>query len=68
MNLIAQIVVNANFVPLSYEFVGGMRTDEAGPAMPMEECLKLLPQDSMEAETANDQRQLRQWGSGQLTR
>ena len=41
---------------------------EAGPAMPLEECLKLLPQDSMEAETANDQRQLRQWGSGQLAR
>jgi hypothetical protein len=42
--------------------------DEASPALPMEECLKLLPQDSMEAETANDQRQLRQWGSGQLAR
>src|SRR5438067_5426619 len=32
MNLIAQVVVNANFVPLSYEFVGGMRTNETGPA------------------------------------
>lgn len=42
--------------------------DEASPAMPLEECLKLLPQDSVEAETANDQRQLRQWGSGQLGR
>jgi hypothetical protein len=32
MNLIAQVVVNANFVPLFHEFVGGMRTDESGAA------------------------------------
>jgi hypothetical protein len=32
------------------------------------ECLKQLPQDTMEAEAANDQRQLEQWGSEKLNR
>jgi len=32
------------------------------------ECLQQLPQDSMDAEIGNDERQLRQWGSGQLGR
>ena len=32
------------------------------------ECLKQLPQDSMEAEMGHDARQLRQWGSSQLGR
>ena len=32
------------------------------------ECLKQLPQDSMDAEIGNDERQWRQWGSGQLGR
>jgi TonB family protein len=32
------------------------------------ECLKQLPQDTMKAETANDQRQLEQWGSEKLNR
>ena len=31
-------------------------------------CLKQLPQDSMEAEAAHNQRQLEQWGSDRLTR
>lgn len=34
----------------------------------LEECLKQLPQDSIEAESANDQRQLDRWGSGKLAR
>jgi hypothetical protein len=29
----------------------------------MEECLKQLPQDTIEAESANDQRLPDQWGS-----
>jgi hypothetical protein len=32
------------------------------------ECEKQLPQDSMDAEIGNDERQLRQWGSGRLGR
>lgn len=32
------------------------------------ECLKQLPQDSIEAEAAHNQRQLEQWGSDRLTR
>lgn len=34
----------------------------------LEECLKQLPQDSFEGETAHDQRQFKQWGSSQLAR
>ena len=34
----------------------------------LEECLKQLPQDSIEAETASDRRQLEQWGSSKLGR
>lgn len=34
----------------------------------LEECLKQLPQDSIEAESADDQRQLEQWGSSRLGR
>jgi len=34
----------------------------------MEECLKQLPQDSVEAEAAHDQRQLDQWDSPRLGR
>jgi len=30
------------------------------------ECLKQLPQDSIEGVTAHDQRQLNQWGSNKL--
>ena len=32
------------------------------------ECLKQLPEDTIEAESAHDQRQLDQWGSGKLGR
>lgn len=34
----------------------------------MEECLKQLPQDSFEGESAHDQRQLKQWGASKLAR
>jgi hypothetical protein len=34
----------------------------------LEECLKQLPQDSIEAESVHDQRQLDQWGSSKLDR
>lgn len=34
----------------------------------LEECLKSLPEDSIEAESAHDRRQLEQWGSGRLRR
>lgn len=34
----------------------------------LEECLKSLPEDSIEAESAHDRRQLEQWGSGRLGR
>lgn len=34
----------------------------------VEECLRQLPQDSIEAEGAHDQRQLEQWGSDKLGR
>jgi hypothetical protein len=34
----------------------------------LEECLKLLPQDSIEAENAHDQRVLDRWGSRELGR
>lgn len=43
-------------------------TPEPGESMAMEDCLKLLPQDSIEAEAAHDQRQLEQWGSSKLGR
>ena len=33
----------------------------------MAECLKQLPQDSIEAESAHNQRQLEQWGASRLT-
>lgn len=39
--------------------------DEA-EAMPLEDCLKLLPRDSIEAEAAHDQEQLNRWGSRTL--
>jgi len=34
----------------------------------LEECLKSLPEDSIEAESAHDRRQLEQWGSSKLRR
>lgn len=34
----------------------------------MEECLRQLPRDSVEAESAHDQRLLEQWGSQRLSR
>jgi hypothetical protein len=34
----------------------------------LEECLKSLPEDSIEAESAHDRRQLEQWGSEKLGR
>lgn len=37
-------------------------------SMPQDECLKQLPQDSIEAEAADDQRQIRQWRSSTLGR
>ncbi|GAB3185177.1 energy transducer TonB family protein [Hydrogenophaga aquatica] len=37
-------------------------------AQALEECLKQLPQDSIEAESANDRRQLEQWRSQRLGR
>lgn len=44
-------------------------TPETTPdPLPLEDCLKLLPQDSIEAEAAHDQRQLNQWRSGSLGR
>lgn len=42
--------------------------EAAEPAMAMEDCLKLLPQDSIEAEAAHDQRQLDRWASSRLGR
>ena len=44
--------------------------EAAKPLTPEElvECLKQLPQNSMEAEAAHDQRQLEQWGSSKLGR
>jgi len=41
---------------------------ETSEPMALEDCLKLLPQDSIEAEAAHDQRQLDQWGSSKLER
>lgn len=41
---------------------------ETSEPLAMEDCLKLLPQDSIEAEAAHDQRQLDQWGSSKLER
>ena len=32
----------------------------------LEECLRNLPQDSLEAESADTERQLKQWGSSEL--
>ncbi|MEZ5644644.1 MAG: energy transducer TonB [Burkholderiaceae bacterium] len=40
----------------------------ATPAMSLEDCLKLLPRDSIEAEAAHDQLQLDRWASGRLGR
>ena len=34
----------------------------------LEECLRQLPQDSIEAETARDQRIMDQWGSSKTGR
>ena len=42
--------------------------EAAEPAMAMEDCLRLLPQDSIEAEAAHDQRQLDRWASSRLGR
>lgn len=44
--------------------------ERAEPLSPeaLAECLRQLPQDSIEAEAANDQRQLEQWGSDRLKR
>lgn len=42
--------------------------DAATAPMSQEDCLKLLPQDSIEAEAAHDQRQLDRWGSSKLGR
>ncbi len=44
------------------------RTAEPQSAQDLEQCLKQLPQDSIEAESASDQRQLEQWGSSRLGR
>jgi TonB family protein len=41
-------------------------TGETLDPQAMAECLKQLPQDSMEAEEAHDRRQLDQWGSDKL--
>ena len=41
--------------------------DKSDP-LTLEECLKQLPQDSFEGESAHDQRQLRQWRSDKLGR
>lgn len=46
----------------------GAAPDATTDVLPLEECLKQLPQDSIEAEAAHDQRQLRQWRSGTLGR
>ncbi|MEY4026672.1 MAG: hypothetical protein RLZZ329_392, partial [Pseudomonadota bacterium] len=35
---------------------------------PMEECLRQLPKDSIEAESARDQRLMDRWGSSQTGR
>ena len=43
-------------------------TGEKLDAQAMEECLRQLPQDSIEAESANDRRQLEQWRSQQQGR
>ncbi|MBX3608688.1 MAG: energy transducer TonB [Hydrogenophaga sp.] len=42
--------------------------DTQDPPLSLEECLQQLPQDSIEAEAANDQRQLDQWRSNRLGR
>ena len=44
--------------------VPGEKPDPAA----LEECLKQLPEDSIEAEGAHDKRQLEQWGSSKLGR
>ncbi|MFP5468004.1 MAG: energy transducer TonB [Gammaproteobacteria bacterium] len=41
-------------------------TPDATEPMSQDDCLKLLPQDAIEAETAHDQRQLDRWGSSKL--
>lgn len=41
-------------------------TADASEPMPLDECLRQLPQDSIEAEAADDQRQIRQWRSSTL--
>lgn len=44
-------------------------TPQAAPdPQALAECLKSLPEDSIEAESAHDRRQLEQWGSGRLAR
>jgi hypothetical protein len=49
-----------------------VRVEQPQPVKPdpqaLAECLKQLPQDSIEAESAHDQRQLDQWGSSKLGR
>ncbi|MCB1998032.1 MAG: energy transducer TonB, partial [Rhodoferax sp.] len=42
--------------------------DQAAAGLSMEECLKLLPQDSVEAEAAHDRRLRDQWDSSALKR
>ncbi|MBK6388270.1 MAG: energy transducer TonB [Rhodoferax sp.] len=49
---------------------GACRAAVAGKADPqaVADCLKQLPQDTIEAESAHNQRQLEQWGSSKLGR
>ena len=64
--------------PRGNRFVWGGRSpqgppaDEPAPEKPdpqaLADCLKQLPQDSIEAEAADDQRQQEQWGSQKLGR
>jgi len=58
-----------------YAWNGGARPVQAEPASAvkpnpkaLEDCLKQLPRDSLEAEGAHDQRQLEQWESSRLGR
>lgn len=59
--------------PFAWSGQGSMPHTDAVPVaardvVPLEDCLRQLPQDSLEAEAANDQRQLNQWRSGTLGR
>ncbi|MBN8486148.1 MAG: energy transducer TonB [Burkholderiales bacterium] len=45
------------------EPVGAKPTEKPDPQS-LEDCLRQLPQDSIEAETARDQRMMKQWGWG----